>query len=118
MMDFIFSRLIICILDSDFLARFQIGREKNPEKSEVARLIQQSLDQDKKRMEIQRREVERQQDIERELQREEEDQQAQQFLEEEMNARREAEKHRVHEDSERFLNFANYFAKFLIFFNF
>ncbi len=35
-----------------------IGREKNPNQSEVARLIQQSIEQDKRRAEARRREVE------------------------------------------------------------
>ncbi len=38
-----------------------IGREKNPNQSEVARLIQQSIEQDKRRAEARRREIEERQ---------------------------------------------------------
>ena len=41
------------------LLRFLIGREKDPSKSEVARLIQQSLEIDRRREELKRQEQER-----------------------------------------------------------
>ena len=44
-----------------------IGREKNPNQSEVARLIQQSIEQDKRRAEARRRELEERQKEQEEL---------------------------------------------------
>ncbi|XP_074649751.1 uncharacterized protein LOC141904968 isoform X4 [Tubulanus polymorphus] len=71
---------------------FLIGREKNPEKSEVARLIQQSLDQDKQRQVVRRREQERQHEIRQELRREEEELQQKQQLQQEQQERLEMER--------------------------
>ena len=46
-----------------------IGREKNPNNSEVARLIQQSIEQDKRRAEARKREIEERQREQEELER-------------------------------------------------
>ncbi|CAI9739470.1 neurabin-1 isoform X9 [Octopus vulgaris] len=48
--------------------RIQIGREKDPSKSEVARLIQQALDQDRKKEEMHRKDQERLERLQSEFQ--------------------------------------------------
>lgn len=45
------------------VSRFLIGREKDPSKSEVARLIQQSLELDRRREELKRQEQERMREL-------------------------------------------------------
>ncbi|XP_013422098.1 neurabin-1 isoform X13 [Lingula anatina] len=54
------------------VVRFMIGREKNPGQSEVAKLIQQSLAQDRQREEMRKREQERLMQMQQELSEEQE----------------------------------------------
>lgn len=48
---------VTCFTTLLFICRFMIGREKDPQNSEVARLIQQSIEQDKRRAEVRQRQV-------------------------------------------------------------
>ena len=61
------THLRAVIIQSYTSCRFMIGREKNPNQSEVARLIQQSIEQDKRRAEARRRELEERQKEQEEL---------------------------------------------------
>lgn len=58
-LDEYFLLMTLCHINEFLVTSFLIGREKDPSKSEVARLIQQSLDQDRRREEMREKEQQR-----------------------------------------------------------